>query len=217
MAGNIFSKRAIKLIRMDDKAQQAIIEQDIGTDALKKVIAKEAQKANRRLQNIKNAGLASPAAKAVMAERGERDFTYFSVKGLNPKNKSDWERLKYEFGRIESFLNNPTSTATGAREYINYHAKSLGIPFANANKIVDMATSPKIDNNGNINIFNYSNILDSFRSDVMATADVMNMESSEYADYLEEQLRQGIDAMDTAWNKEINRFFNGFMGKIEEI
>lgn len=213
MAENTIFSRKVILTMVDDPIRQKIIEQEIGTDALKKVIAKEAQKANRRIQNVLKAGYASPAVKAVLAERGERGFTYFSTAGLNPKNKADWERLKYEFGRIEAFLNNPTSSATGARQYISYQAKSLGIPFANANRIVDLATSPQIDNNGNINIFNYSSILDSFRNDVMTSANIMELESVEYADYLEEQLRKGMEKLDTGFEREKNSFFKGFMGK----
>lgn len=217
MAENTIFSRKVLLTLVDNPMRQKIIEQEIGTDALKKVIAKEAQKANRRIQNVLKAGYASPAVKAVLAERGERGFTYFSTAGLNPKNKGDWERLKYEFGRIEAFLNNPTSSATGAKQYISYQAKSLGIPFDNANRIVDLATSPQIDNNGNINIFNYSSILDSFRNDVMTSGDIMEMESEEYADYLEEQLRDGMKVLDTEFEREKNRFFKGFMGNIKVI
>lgn len=217
MAENTIFSRKVLLTLVDNPMRQKIIEQEIGTDALKKVITKEAQKANRRIQNVLKAGYASPAVKAVLAERGERGYTYFSTAGLNPKNRGDWERLKYEFGRIEAFLNNPTSSATGAKQYINYQAKSLGIPFDNANRLVDMATSPQIDNNGNINIFNYSSILDSFRNDVMASGDIMEMESEEYSDYLEEQLRNGMKVLDTEFELEKNRFFKGFMGSIKEI
>ena len=217
MAENTIFSRKVLLTLVDNPMRQKIIEQEIGTDALKKIITKEAQKANRRIQNVLKAGYASPAVKAVLAERGERGYTYFSTAGLNPKNRGDWERLKYEFGRIEAFLNNPTSSATGAKQYISYQAKSLGIPFDNANRLVDMATSPQIDNNGNINIFNYSSILDSFRNDVMASGDIMEMESEEYADYLEEQLRNGIKVLDTEFEREKNRFFKGFMGSIKEI
>lgn len=217
MAENTIFSRKVLLTLVDDPMRQKIIEQEIGTDALKKVIAKEAQKANRRIQNVLNAGYASPAVKAVIAERGKKGFTYFSTAGLNPKNKADWERLKYEYGRIEAFLNNPTSSATGAKQYISYQAKSLDIPFENANRIVDMATSPEIDNNGNINIFNYSSILDSFRNDVMATKDTMEIDADEYADYLEEQLKEGMKVLDKEFEREKNKFFKGFMGNIKAI
>lgn len=196
---------------LDANVKQKIIEQEIGTDALKKIIAKEAQKANRRIQNVLNAGYASPAVKAVIAERGEKGFTYFSTAGLDPTNKADWERLKYEFGRIESFLNNPTSSALGAKQYIKYQAHSLGISFEQANRIVDMATRPEIDSNGNINIFNYSAILASLRNDVMVAKDTMDMDSDEYADYLEERLMEAMGLLDNEFETVKNKFFKGFM------
>lgn len=125
------------------------------------------QKANRRIQNVRKAGLSSPAVQQLISERGERGYTYFTGKGLNPRSPTDWEQLKYEYGRAISFLNNPTSSATGARQYINYYKNELGISFEGANKIIGLATEPEISENGEINVFQYSSILENIKSDVM--------------------------------------------------
>ena len=90
-----------------------------GNGELKKQMMKTFQKANRRIQNVKKAGLSSPAVQQLISERGERGYTYFSGARLDPRNPTDWEQLKYEYGRAIAFLNNPTSSATGARQYIN--------------------------------------------------------------------------------------------------
>ena len=138
-----------------------------GTPDLKKQMLKTFQKANRRIQNVRNAGLSSPAVQQLISERGERGYTYFSGAKLDPRNPTDWEQLKYEYGRAISFLNNPTSSARGARQYINYYKNQLGVSFEGANKIIGLATEPEISENGEINVFQYSSILENIKSDVM--------------------------------------------------
>lgn len=158
---------------------------------LKKEINKVFQQANRRIQNVTNAGLASPAVKAVIAERGKKDYTYFTISGLKFDNDTDWEMIKYEYGRALAFLHNPTSTATGARQYIKYQAEQLhNIPFESANKIVDLATEPTIDEYGNVNIFSYGDILDRYKDDIMQHGQDIELSKEEFAEQLETKLKE---------------------------
>lgn len=199
MAVTIFSSSVIKSI--NKPLNTDITNAVIGSAGLKKLVNKVLQQANRRIQNIENAGLASPAVKAIYSERGKKNYTYFSTSGLNPNNPSDWEVIKYEYGRAMSFLNNPTSTATGARQYIKYQATQLNnIPFESANKIVDLATSPTIDEYGNVNIFSYGEILDTFKNDVMQTENDLEKNSERYAENLESQLQNVINTISTSLN-----------------
>lgn len=199
MAKNIFSASVMKAI--NKPLNQDITNAVIGSRGLKTLVNKILQQANRRIQNIENAGLASPAVKAVYSERGKKNYTYFSTRGLNPNNPNDWEVIKYEYGRAMSFLNNPTSTATGARQYIKYQASQLNnIPFESANKIVDIATDPTIDNYGNVNIFSYGEILDTFKNDVMTTENEMERNGERYAENLEQQLQNVISTISTSLN-----------------
>lgn len=164
-----------------------------GSGDLKKQMLKTFQKANRRIQNVKNANLSSPAIQQLISERGERGFTYFSGANLDPRNPTDWEQLKYEYGRAVSFLNNPTSSARGARQYINYYKNELGISFDGANKIIGLATEPEISENGEINIFNYSSILENIKSDVM-TEQNSNLDSVDsYGNELEVKIIQALE------------------------
>lgn len=165
-----------------------------GDKDLKQLMMKTFQKANRRIQNVVNAGLSSPAVQQVIAERGKRDFTYFSGANLDPRNPIDWEQLKYEYGRAIAFLNNPTSSATGARQYIRYMQRELNTTFDGANKIVGLATQPEISENGEVNIFNYSSILERLRGDVM-TEQKNGLDNVEnYAEELEQKLVNAINA-----------------------
>ena len=183
---NIFSQSVTS--SLNDAELQLLLNFQEGTNELKKQMNKVFQRANRRIQNIQKAGLASPAVKAVIAERGTKDYTYFSGAGLNPANTTDWDLLRYEYGRALAFLNNPTSSATGARQYIRYQAERLNIPFESANKIVDIATDPTIDEYGNVNIFSYGDILDDFKADVEKIGDEIGTNAVDYAQNLEDYL-----------------------------
>lgn len=205
---NIFSKSVTS--NLDDTEMKLLLNFQEGTAELKKQMNKIFQRANRRIQNITKAGLASPAVKAVIAERGTKDYTYFSGRGLNPTNTTDWDLLRYEYGRALAFLSNPTSSATGARQYIKYQAKRLNIPFESANKIVDIATDPTIDEYGNVNIFSYGDILDDFKADVEKIGDEIGTNAVDYAKNLEDYLLN-------SWNSKrradgsglLDRFIDG--------
>ena len=173
-----------------------------GTPDLKKQMLKTFQKANRRIQNVRNADLSSPAVQQLISERGDKGYTFFSGANLNPRNPIDWEQLKYEYGRAIAFLNNPTSSARGARQYINYYKNELGVSFEGANKIVGLATQPEISENGEINIFNYSSILENIKSDVMREqqSNLDNVDS--YGNELEEKIIHALE-------NEVHRYNSG--------
>ena len=173
-----------------------------GTPDLKHQMMKTFQKANRRIQNIKNAGLSSPAVQQLISERGDRGYTFFSGANLDPRNEIDWEQLKYEYGRAISFLNNPTSSARGARQYINYYKNELGVSFEGANKIVGLATQPEISENGEINIFNYSSILENIKSDVMREQASGLDSVDSYGNELEEKIIHTLE-------NELNKYNSG--------
>ena len=82
----------------------------------RKEIARVFQMANRRIQNIENSGLLSPAVSAL----NKNDITRYSKFSM----KQDWQTLKTEYSKAVSFLRQPTSTLTGLREY-NKHLKSV--------------------------------------------------------------------------------------------
>src|SRR5699024_6722985 len=81
-----------------------------GTREMKQIIAKTFQKANRRIQNIERTGEFSPAVAALNKGNIKR-YSKFSVGGHS------WNELKREYAKAVGFLKQPTSTATGTREY----------------------------------------------------------------------------------------------------
>lgn len=86
---------------------------------LKKEIARVFQQANRRIQNVENSGIVSPAVVAL--NKGDiKGFAKFSM-------KHDWNDLKIEYSKAVSFLQQPTSTATGAKEYARHLKKTYNL------------------------------------------------------------------------------------------
>lgn len=86
---------------------------------LRKEIARVFQQANRRIQNVEKSGIVSPAVVAL--NKGNiTGFTKFSM-------RHSWEYLKIEYSKAVSFLRQPTSTATGTREYAEHLKKAYDL------------------------------------------------------------------------------------------
>lgn len=86
---------------------------------LRKEIARVFQQANRRIQNVEKSGIVSPAVVAL--NKGNiTGFTKFSM-------HHSWEDLKIEYSKAVSFLRQPTSTATGTKEYAEHLKKAYDL------------------------------------------------------------------------------------------
>lgn len=95
------------------KLRQDVIKAKESSPEYRAEIRRVFQMANRRIQNIESAGLMSPAVAAL----NKGDITGYSKFSMSGKT---WEELKLEYGRAVAFLRQPTSTATGVRQY-NVH------------------------------------------------------------------------------------------------
>ena len=89
------------------------------SSTLRKEIARIFQQANRRIQNIEKTGIVSPAVVAL--NKGDvKGYSKFSM-------KHDWNDLKIEYSKAVAFLQQPTSSATGTREYGEHLKKSYNL------------------------------------------------------------------------------------------
>lgn len=96
--------------------KKEIIDSYESNPELRKEIRRVFHQANRRIQNVESKGLLSPAVKAL--NKGDVvGFSKFAVGDLS------WEELKREYAKAVAFLRQPTSTASGTRQY-NEHIKS---------------------------------------------------------------------------------------------
>ena len=89
--------------------KKEIVEAVESSPELRKEVRRVFQMANRRIQNLERAGLVSWAVKQA-DKLGIKGYSKFSVKG------QDWQTIKNEYTRAISFLQNPNSTAEGARQ-----------------------------------------------------------------------------------------------------
>ena len=91
------------------KIRPDILQMLEGSNAAREEIRRIFQVANRRIQNIESKDLVSPALQA-LGKGDIKGFTKFSM-------KHSWEDLKTEYSKAIGFLRQPTSTASGTREY----------------------------------------------------------------------------------------------------
>ncbi len=83
------------------------------TPELRKEIAKVFQQANRRIQNVEKSGYLSPAVESLNLDPN-LGFAKFNFSGKS------WAELKIEYAKAVSFLQKPSSTASGAKQYENH-------------------------------------------------------------------------------------------------
>ena len=112
-----YSDNAAKNVKQ--KAQRDILNAVESSPAMRKEIARVFHMANRRIQNIEKSGCISPAVRAL--DRNNGQFSKFAMSGHS------WETLKVEYGRCISFLQQPTSTAKGCREWEKQSSQQLGL------------------------------------------------------------------------------------------
>lgn len=94
-----------------ESIKKDVIQSAVSDPKLRAEIKRIFQVANRRIQNVERSGVFSPAV-ASLGDRGDR-YTKFSLKGRT------WTELKMEYGRAVAFLQQPTSTSRGSKEYNN--------------------------------------------------------------------------------------------------
>ena len=113
-----FSKRTFS-VSSNVSIKKDIITAIESSPELRKEIARVFQQANRRIQNVENTGIVSPAVIAL--NKGDiKGFSKFSM-------KHDWNDLKIEYSKAVSFLQQPTSTASGTREYAAHLKKTYNL------------------------------------------------------------------------------------------
>ena len=120
-----FSKKVTKNFSKE-KARKDIINAIEGNSEFRKEIRRVFQIANRRIQNIEQGGYYSPAL-ASLGKSGVKGYSKFSVKGFG-NTGSEWNTLLKEYTKAINFLNSPTSTATGAKEFELQVKQKFNVP-----------------------------------------------------------------------------------------
>ena len=108
-----------------NKLRKDIVNAVEGSPELRKEIRRVFQQANRRIQNVEKAGVFSPAV-AALGKGDIKGYSKFSAKGFG-NTGSDWQSLKKEYAKAISFLNQPTSSASGAKQFEKQVKQEMGI------------------------------------------------------------------------------------------
>lgn len=128
MAGGIqwkFTYNSSVARSLKTKLEKDIIKAAESSPALRQEIRRVFQMANRRIQNIEKSGVFSPAV-AALGKGDVKGYSKFSVKGFG-NSGSSWQALKKEYAKAVSFLNQPTSTASGAKQFEAQVKKEMGL------------------------------------------------------------------------------------------
>lgn len=168
----------------------------IGNKSMAKEIKRVLQMANRRAQNIEKSGVVSTAYRGLELE-GRKGYSKFSITGLEITNETQWDLAKYEYSKAIEFLNNPTSTSTGAKQYINYIAKKYDISKVMAqNYLLNAMEIQTVDSK--IPFLNYrSNLDNAIKDDLDRDSrqdnSEMNKNAKEHAQDMENSIKQATE------------------------
>lgn len=112
-----YSKGVIKSLKQSVKKE--IMQSIKSSPELRQELSRVFQMANRRIQNIESKELLSPAVAAL--NKGDiKGYTKFSM-------ANDWNTLKIEYAKAISFLRQPTSSASGTKQYNRFIQKAYDL------------------------------------------------------------------------------------------
>lgn len=170
-------------------ARKEILEAVQSSPELRKEIAKVFQRANRRIQNLENSGAFSPALQS-LGSLGE-GFTKFGFTG------KDWQELKMQYGKAIAFLNQPTSTATGAKEYDNQIKERYNLRDEEFNALIDEYSGKLSSLTGSVFVEkylkNYKDFSGDFEQAVSDASDQMESDAVRLQQELQNDLNREAD------------------------
>lgn len=194
--------------KLNNKVREDIRNSITGNTELKKEIQRVLQQANRRAQNIEKSGLISPAYRSLQLE-GRTGYSKFSITGLDFSNKIQWQKAKYEYAKAIEYLNNPTSTATGARQYIKHLSQKYNKPIDVVNNILSQSTSIEFMDN-KIPLLNYRSMIDNYMKESKDDLNSMNMNAEQHAKLLEDNVNQLVNEVVTEIEETNQAFTESF-------
>ena len=187
--------------------RQDILQSLKSSPSLREEIRRVFQMANRRIQNIESKELVSPAVMAL--NKGDiQGYTKFSMKG-------SWEELKAEYGKAVSFLRQPTSTATGVREYNAHLMKAYDLKKDEfdlmAKKIQDKFLSVKDDNFVEQYLMRYKDYTGELEMEAEDVSQQIESDAVMLAEALEKDIQREADRAADAISSEKDAIARGLL------
>lgn len=169
--------------------------------------------ANRRIQNIESKELVSPAVMAL--NKGDiQGFTKFSMKG-------SWEELKAEYGKAVAFLRQPTSTATGVREYNAHLMEAYDLTKDEfdlmARKIQEKFLSVKDDNFVEQYLMRYKDYTGELEMEAEDVSQQIESDAVMLAEALENDIQREAYSAANAISREQNAMARGILDVLSKF
>ena len=193
--------------------RQDILQSLKSSPALRAEIRRVFQMANRRIQNIESKELVSPAVMAL--NKGDiQGFTKFSMKG-------SWEELKAEYGKAVAFLRQPTSTATGVREYNTHLMEAYDLTKDEfdlmARKIQEKFLSVKDDNFVEQYLMRYKDYTGELEMEAEDVSQQIESDAVMLAQALENDIQREADSAANAISRERNAMARGILDVLSKF
>lgn len=205
MAKPKYGKTALKSTKQF-KLKTDFLEKDI-RGIVRKEIQQVFHAANRRIENIEKSGVYSPAYQALKGTFDDRQnlakFAKFSMSGL-----SDAE-IKIEYAKAISFLQKPTSTASGAKTYERHLQKELELTNDQFRMIKEKLLNANMPRNesefARKYLERYKDTANAFESAVNDVSEQMEQDAHKIVSSIEEA-QNAVEKFDTALNDVLNAF-----------
>lgn len=147
------------------------------------------QVANRRIQNINASGLPSPAVQSIGAD-GADSYSFFHA-------SPNWGEMQSQYARAISFLNQPTSTLTGTKEYLQNIITANGLTEKDFQYIIDYMQGKSLDSRTydyvDRYLMNYKDFTGDFEQAVSDVSDMLESDAERLTNALEQQTRDAVD------------------------
>lgn len=166
---------------------------------LRKEINRVFHAANRRLQNIENSGVFSPAANAVNEYLQNDTVAAFNKFAKFSTAAKSWDEIKRDYAAAIEFLKKPTSTASGAKQFENDVRQRLKLTPKQFDHIKGL-----INDGGGV--MEYGNLIALIPSDPTKVADFFKDATIDIADEIENAAENGngLDALKSALQTDVN-------------
>lgn len=187
-----FSKTVTKAVS-NWKYNKDILNSVESAKELRKEVNRVFHAANRRLQNIENSGVFSPAANAVNTYLENDEISAFNKFAKFSTAGKDWNEIKRDYAAAIEFLKKPTSTASGAKQFENDVRQRLKLTPKQFEHIKGL-----INDGGGV--MEYGNLMALIPSDPTKVADFFKDAANDIADEIENAAENGngLDALKSA-------------------
>lgn len=213
MATITFSATVTKGLK--NKLQKDIVNSIEGSPEMRKEIRRVFQQANRRIENIEKSGLFSPAV-ASLGKGNVKGYSKFSVKGFG-NTGDDWKTLKKEYAKAISFLNQPTSMASGAKDFEKNVKSQMNVSDDIWNDIRDSILGGYNSvSNELLLALPYSDFIqDIYNRAVQSSSEQIERDAKKIADELQKNINQTAEEtaeeITTEYNQTISELLEGLV------